>query len=309
MPPKPSPKAAAAKAREKELELRRKNAQIRSLEKQIRELKAKVPVDEEESDTGSSSSSSLVPPVPAAKVAPKAAPKQGKKRKRDDPSLLFPHLSSRAVDKLVVAYEDYPSMFDLLDAGARGELAGATGEGEVYEILDRLAAENYGHQEKERSEDRLLEPETWPDVVTPGWLFEFNSAVERAYPFAGNAALKERRTRVIQDIRDHWELRAPKNKVVWIRRAQGILNELEAAWAEYTERDPRAGVHMRRLLKMEDCSERVLGNRRRFRADFRRRPQGREDPGRVRASKTPVCRSFARGKCGFKDCKYLHEKQ
>ncbi|KAJ9444789.1 DExH-box ATP-dependent RNA helicase DExH7 [Diplonema papillatum] len=46
-----------------------------------------------------------------------------------------------------------------------------------------------------------------------------------------------------------------------------------------------------------------------FRADFRRRPQGRDDPGRVRASKAQVCRSFARGKCTFKDCKYVHEKQ
>ncbi|KAJ9461363.1 Phospholipid-transporting ATPase 3 [Diplonema papillatum] len=101
--------------------------------------------------------------------------------------------------------------------------------------------------------------------VSPGWLFEFNNAVERAYPFAGNAALRERRSRVIQDIRDHWELRAPENKEVWTRRAQGIFNELEAAWAS--------------------------GTRRRFRADFRRRPQRRDDPGRVRASKAQVCRS------------------
>ncbi|KAJ9440367.1 hypothetical protein DIPPA_24196 [Diplonema papillatum] len=170
---------------------------------------------------------------PAPKVVARAAERAGRKRKREDPSALFPNLGHRAVDKLVL---EYPGIFAMLDAKTRKELAGAA-EAEAYAILDRFVAVNYGNDDVEEADDaEMLEPTTWPQKPSPGWYFVFNEAVGRLYPFRGNPARQEKRAGVVEKIREHWSLRAPGNTRAWTKKAKEILDELEVHGVVYTTR-------------------------------------------------------------------------
>ncbi|KAJ9434875.1 hypothetical protein DIPPA_27597, partial [Diplonema papillatum] len=185
------------------------------------------------SSSGSGSSRvSLAPALkhaakPVAKVVARAAERAGRKRKREDPSALFPNLGHRAVDKLVLAYDEYPGIFAMLDAETRKELAGAA-EAEAYAILDRFVAVNYGNDDdvEEADDAEMLEPTTWPEKPSPGWYFVFNEAVGRLYPFRGNPALQEKRAGVVEKIREHWSLRAPGNTRAWTKKAKEISTSL-----------------------------------------------------------------------------------